>query len=98
MNVRELKQCPKVGVMILISLIFQKQNLPTWTMDIDDDLIRDLSDSDIVDPNVGGHHGDSTHAPSAPQATTSVLAEMASTEYSFLQESVVTPQARCSCM
>ena len=34
-------------------------------MDIDDDLILDLSDSDIVEPNMEGHHGDSTHTPSA---------------------------------
>ena len=70
-------------------------------MDIDDDFILDVSDSDIVDPKVGGHHGDSTHAPSAPsapsvpmpEATTSILAEMSNTEYSFIQESVVRPQA-----
>ena len=46
---------------------------------IHDDLILDMSDSDIVDPDVGGYHGDSTHAPSAPsvpmpEATTSVIA------------------------
>ena len=43
-------------------------------------------------------HVDSTHAPSAPsvpmlEATTSILAEMATTEYSFLQQSLVRPQA-----
>ena len=47
-------------------------------MMIDDNLILDMSDSDIVDPDVGGHHGDSTHTPSAPsvpmpEATTPVL-------------------------
>ena len=71
------------------------------TMDIDDDFILDVSDSDIVDPEVGGHYGDSTHAPSAPSApsvpkpvaTTSVLAKMATTEYSLIQESVVRPHA-----
>ena len=65
-------------------------------MDIDDDFILDVSDSDDIVLKVGGHHSDSTHAPSAPsahsapsapsvpmpEATTSMLAEMATTEYS----------------
>ena len=67
---------------------------------MDDDFILDVSDSDNIVLEVGGHSGDSTTASSAPSvpmpvATTSMLAEMATNppEYSFLQQSDLQPQA-----
>ena len=68
-------------------------------MDVDiDDIILDLSTDDDIVREVRGHASASTPTPSAPsvpmpEATTSMLAEMATTEYSFIQESVVRPQA-----
>ena len=58
-----------------------------------DELVLDVSDSDIIDPLGGGHQGDSHPAPSVPMMGENLFGLYQSpSDISFLQESIHQPQ------